>query len=1023
MDGAELAIGLAGAVLKLILLSIDFVGDAKQVYKQGATDRSIDLSMITKSIAITTESLETQLRVTEENELGEEQSLDPERERLKELSQRAAKIGRELEQKLTHVTTDKGSKWRSFKATVLGTWNSDEIKATEQRLVSIKDEMQLSVLVNIRNKVDRSHDSNESRLLTKIEDVANQQALSREDRQYMIGMLNSADGVNQVRHDELVQIGSQLLKGISAPPATFTPNFPSLITLHEDVRKRAENIILTTLWYSGIWDREETISEAHATTAQWIFEDPKTTGQIWDSFVDFLQGDLSMFWVTGKPGCGKSTLMKFINQNPKTRVLLRDWAGQRELLLIPYYFYYNGGEYQKSEVGLIRSLLYSILNRRRELIPIAFGDRFQAAAEGKKLDEPSLPEARKALKNLILQHSDLCFFLSIDGLHEFDPAVSTSRVQSLIDFTHSFEKNRNVKVLVSSRPLPEFERGYDGYASLRVHDLTQRDIRQYAHERLMNHPRMRNLSQNDSRNTSDLLQSLVESSLGVFLWVRLVTESLLEGLTNYDTISDLKKRLNELPSDLEDLYRTILSRIDSIYKSQSARLISFVYYIHGRPCMEKLTLLDLWFAANADDEMVYKTEVKALEDEDVQERIREIEMQLKSRCRGLIETVPTNIYSYSNGPPVSVAYDLSTREHRTTARFIHRSVYEFLSRPTVWDNVIGKFLGRTFSVTLALFRSAILILKTCRLSSYESGERTILITNYTGVRAQLAEQETKQSHTDLVQELDRTMQIIMPTIERVILLKMHNTVDQTDHWSVRCRQLAAFEPLDAELNRRKYIRWPLDSDSHSSLMAFAAEFGLQHYIRSQLHEKGRKVLQKSGLPLLGHALIPFTCGYENRSLSSETVKLLLEEGARPNEVYKGLTLWQWFLWSLPLARSDLGTCSFIPSLFLSRLELMEILLDAGADPNGRVLCDEKSDSDRFRTPNLNVCTILFALKRLRQESVDRRNSLHSMYVPTPAWDCQCDEVIQRMIQFLEGGGGGGGGIFNAGGGLKALMPP
>ncbi|KAI0111217.1 hypothetical protein GGR51DRAFT_70517 [Nemania sp. FL0031] len=996
MDNLELAIGLSGAVFKLVLLSIDFVGNAKQVYKLGATDRSIDLSTITKSIAVTTTNLEAQLRITEENRLSDGQSLDVEEEQLKELSQRAAKIGRELEKKLTRVTVDKGSKWKSFKAAVVGTWNADEIKAIEQRLISIKDEMQLRILVDIRNKIEQSHNEDKSRLVSTLEEVTNQRAVLREDGRHMAEMLNNADGVSQQRHNKLVQIGNQLLKGIDALSIPGPPNLPVLTTLRKDTRQSAEKIILNSLWYPSIRDREETISKAHAKTFQWVFEDPKTAGKPWDSFANFLRGDQPIFWMTGKPGCGKSTLMKFINRSPKTRVLLRDWARERELILISYYFYYNGSEYQKSEVGLIRSLLYSILNQKHELIPIAFGDRYQAVTEGKILDDLSLPEARKALRDLILHSPNLCFFLSIDGLDEFDPAVSLSRVQSLIELTRSFTKTGNVKVLVSSRPLPEFEHGYGDYASLRVHELTQEDICQYANEKLMNHPRMEIIFQNDSKGASYLLQSIVESSLGVFLWVRLVTESLIEGLTNYDTIGDLKKRLDELPPDLEELYRVILRRVDPLYKSQSARLLSFVYHICGR--RDELALLDLWFAENADDEMVYKTQVKPLEDEEVREREREIATRLKSRCRGLVEIehsqTPWGPYDSTR----SMIYDRSNRECGAIARFIHRSVYEFLSHPATWNEFVVKAVDPAFSVTLSLFRSSILIIKTCRRAS---SKNVMLLASYAGVRAHSAEKEREQSHSNLVYELDTAMHEIIARHPIPRDLQNISSLSHPEyHWSDWCRSIVNPEWMQLEIRPDKHDR-PAHkvpttcAHIHGSLLAFAAEYGLQYFIRYELSKRGRGILKEHEFPLLGYALTPPGGWKKPDHLDVGGVRLLLDEGCSLNKLYKGIALWEWFFFSLPPFTSKYSSDII---LSLQRIVLtIEMLLVAGANPNGRVLW-EKLQRPRVYGSSRSLCTLLTALTKIHKDHLKIKTHSPSKYT-----NCveQVDETILRVIKILK----------------------
>ncbi|KAI1746629.1 hypothetical protein F4782DRAFT_523861 [Xylaria castorea] len=1000
MDAAGLSISLAGIVLKLVIFSLDFIGDAKQVYKHGATDRNIDLSIVTKSVEDGTTSLVKQL-----DSFSDNQVLDTDGEQLKELSLRAAEIGRELAQRLRRVTADDTSKWRSFKAAALGMWDAGEIEKIEKRLGAIKDQVQLRILVGIRDKVNQSHDTHSSRILSTLEEVAKQQAGSKEDTRRMIEKLNEADKISRGHHEELIQLGNQILNSINAMSiagsSISVPIHQAQSGVHhEATSEEAEKFILNSLWYTDINSREQDILENHADTFQWIFENPKTAGKPWDSFVDYLTGDTSTYWITGKPGCGKSTLMKFISDSPKTQVLLEQWAGERELIRASYYFYYHGREYQKSEIGMIRSLLYSILEGRRHLISSAFKTRYQDVIEGRKLDNILLPEARRALADLIVHNPNLSLFIAIDGLDEFDPAVSQTRVQSLIDFTHSLEKFSNVKVLVSSRRLAEFELGYNGRPSLSVHHLTRKDIRRYANERLMKHPRMNSLTKKEPEYTSDLLHFIVESSLGVFLWVRLVTESLEDGLTNQESIADLKNRVNDLPSDLEGLYKTMLGRIDLRYRPQTTRLLSFVHHIHSHN--DKLTLLDLWYAENADDNMVRNTPVKPIEKDEVRERTRELEALLKYRCMGLVEIAELSEFPIGSTDPWSF---VGTDEYRATARFIHRSVYEFLGRHGVWDGFVQKYLSPRFSVGLSLFRSAILLIKTCRLSpeDHKTWDRISRNATVAGDRARLAELETKQPHTHLVHELDLAMRGVMPLVYLSCKVPANESrlgealnLNPLCHWSVWCRNLRL---TLGDTRRGTRTQWPVHDSAHGSLMTFAAASGLTLYIQSQLSGEGRKVLVKTGLPLLGYALVPF---HANKI---GTVKYLLDEGCDPNEIYNGMTLWEWFLWiGAPL---DTQTV-------LEATSTMEAALLAGANPNGRILWDIKA---RARVTELDieswglswhpaglykrstsVCTILAALVETRQSLKD--NFSHAYDYDAESID-QTEETIQRVIRYLQ----------------------
>jgi hypothetical protein len=66
-----------------------------------------------------------------------------------------------------------------------------------------------------------------------------------------------------------------------------------------------------------------------------------------------------------------------------------------------------------------------------------------------------------------------------------------------------------------------------------------------------------------------LVDELVTKSDGVFLWVTLVVKSLLNGLTNGDRISFLRRRLEGMPSKIESLYRYMLFQIVPVYYEEA----------------------------------------------------------------------------------------------------------------------------------------------------------------------------------------------------------------------------------------------------------------------------------------------------------------------------------------------------------------------------------------------------------------------------------------------------------------------
>ncbi len=59
-----------------------------------------------------------------------------------------------------------------------------------------------------------------------------------------------------------------------------------------------------------------------------------------------------------------------------------------------------------------------------------------------------------------------------------------------------------------------------------------------------------------------LISEITDKAFDVFLWVRLVVASLLEGLRDGDNIRDLQERLMELPPDLGNLFSNILDHLN-----------------------------------------------------------------------------------------------------------------------------------------------------------------------------------------------------------------------------------------------------------------------------------------------------------------------------------------------------------------------------------------------------------------------------------------------------------------------------
>lgn len=171
------------------------------------------------------------------------------------------------------------------------------------------------------------------------------------------------------------------------------------------------SLILASLRFPTISHREESICEAHQRTCSWIFKKSQQDAvdtRPWSNFVEWLANDGDIYWINGKAGSGKSTLMKYIYQHKDTMQHLRSWAGDAELQVARFYFWNGGSQDQRSHTGLLRSLLYEILNSRRHLIRDLFPDEWketQLLADHVKTftDRPSWSWSLKRLEKTLAE--------------------------------------------------------------------------------------------------------------------------------------------------------------------------------------------------------------------------------------------------------------------------------------------------------------------------------------------------------------------------------------------------------------------------------------------------------------------------------------------------------------------------------------------------------------------------------------------------------------------------------------------
>lgn len=367
-------------------------------------------------------------------------------------------------------------------------------------------------------------------------------------------------------------------------PADFALDITSRLRVHGHLGGRRpgsnvaiQNKILHSLDFREMRTRELAISDPFGGTFEWIFKPRNSTGigvpsgAKWlDLHAWLLEDSDSIYWITGKPASGKSTLMRYIQGRESLKSALVQWSGDKQLLVSSFYAWNSGVEIQKTEEGILRTILVQFLRRTPQFISRVFPQRwalfsvFGTGADSSWGLTWSREELREACSNFLdlISGSTFKLALFIDGLDEIEDEGAPDSIFQLVD---SFRSRAGAKVCVSSRPEIEFKDHFGDRRGMTLEEITAYDIAFYVNTIFNRTPAFKELQAGDPVGSSSLAQAVIAGASGVFLWVKLVTEALVTRMRKGDSVTELKDTLDSLPQPKEgmsSLYQAIWRRLE-----------------------------------------------------------------------------------------------------------------------------------------------------------------------------------------------------------------------------------------------------------------------------------------------------------------------------------------------------------------------------------------------------------------------------------------------------------------------------
>ncbi|KAI8948686.1 hypothetical protein F4801DRAFT_604106 [Xylaria longipes] len=315
----------------------------------------------------------------------------------------------------------------------------------------------------------------------------------------------------------------------------------AIARLHEKIEQPLASL-LKSLNHGGPFTRVNNISEPSDSTFSWI-SDPQYSGSSHPriDFLEWLGNEGQVFCITGLPGSGKSTIMKFLagsdNQNQQTLRYLKPWATPGNPRILAFYFWLaDRANIQNSFRGFLCHLLHQLLSLTSwevasDLVPLDWLQKKH------KIDNWGPKELERLLittTSRIVSVTPLCFF--IDALDEFIDSDREDVVRIIRELIVDDGRHLKIKFCVSLRPDPKIQRqlGNAVIRSLELHTATQNDIQRYVTDELERCWKGNPTSPTDQKN--ELISKVVFSARGVFLWVILVARKLREGIDLGDSI-------------------------------------------------------------------------------------------------------------------------------------------------------------------------------------------------------------------------------------------------------------------------------------------------------------------------------------------------------------------------------------------------------------------------------------------------------------------------------------------------------
>ena len=522
------ALGLASSIAQLLDFGAKLLREAKNIYSDSDSERS---NHQIRNLARDLGGLCQNFKTKGSSRTAPEQSR--EEHDLYDLAKRCNETTQELGEILTKIygiegDAAHGRAWKSIRTAFEAVRGVDAIEKLSRMMDQYRSQLTLRLLL-VLNAHHSTHDEKLDQLQETSKEIVEVISLNYRDLSSNIqrnheaivaAIFTARDGST---HSLTAKHGAQYITnpqfsassttyGESSQYSTTGDEFDFTTRFGTDIKS-----ILDALHFRGISERRRAIPEAHRNTFEWVWHDATPTEDaLWDDLEKWLKSGHGCYWLSGKAGCGKSSLMKYLHGDPRTTAALKIWAHNVQLVTGSFYFWYAGNNLQKSQMGLLRSLLHDVLSSRPDMCLIIFPDICRSLLSGKisgrDLDftDAEISSGFSALATR--SPKDMKIFFFVDGLDEY-----IGNHNDICDLFSRTAASSSIKILISSRPIPVCVDQFSAFPKLALQDLTRSDIEKYTWDNLGSNPILRDMETVEPGIATHLVESVTSKACGVFL--------------------------------------------------------------------------------------------------------------------------------------------------------------------------------------------------------------------------------------------------------------------------------------------------------------------------------------------------------------------------------------------------------------------------------------------------------------------------------------------------------------------------